>query len=157
MSHVADRILAAVLNNLSGIPGIATVDIKPLDLLEEDQLPAVLIDEIDDEVQSGYLAGHFPVDTTRKLSFVVKVCLMAAATDFKLLIGGLHELVELALVGSESAVSLNGLLTRGLMVHGGSLFSDSESLQQPVGGWRIPVTCTYNLRSDQPGKTEKEL
>jgi hypothetical protein len=155
MAHVADRILAAVLANLVAVPGVVTADIKPLDLLEEGDLPALIIDEVEDDVEPGEV-GFFPVEQTRKLKFVVLACVMASASSTKAQLADLHEQAELALVGTEAAVRLGGLLTRGLKVHGGSLSTDSESIQKPVGVWRISVSCTYNLRSDAPGKTEKE-
>ena len=157
MAHVADRIIAAVLVNLAQVPGVITADIKPLDLLEEEDLPALIIDDVEDEVQPGYLLGVFPVDKTHKLNFVVKVCVMATAPTCKQQLADLHELVEQALDGTDAAVKLGGLLTRGLFVSGATLITDSDSIQKPVGIWNIAVSCTYNTRSDQPGKTEKEL
>jgi hypothetical protein len=154
MAHVADRILAAVQARLAVVPGIVGAHVKPLHLLEEDQLPALVIDEIEDTVDSA--TGFFPVAQTRELKFVVQICQLASSDNFSSLLTTLHEDVSLALFGSLAATNLGGLLTRGLSEQSAALFTDSESLQQVVGGWRITVSCTYNLRSDMPGKTEKE-
>lgn len=157
MAHAADRILAAVLANLAAVPGIQTASLKPLYLLEETDLPALVIDDVEDEVTAADgFDGYFPVSQSRRLNFVVQVCAMSGSQTFLADVADLHEKAAIALVGSELAVKLGGLLTRGLTIHGGSMFTDSESLQKPVGGWRISVSCTYNLSSESPGKTEKE-
>lgn len=154
MDHVADRILAELKTRLAVVPGILGAYVTPLHLLDVDQLPAIIVTDIEDTVIAS--VGHFPIDQTRELKFVVQICQIATASTFAAQLSPLHADVCLALFGSVPAISLGGLLTRGLKEEGAALFTDTESLQQPVGGWRISVTCTYNHRSDQPGKTEKE-
>ena len=155
MAHVADRILAAIKSRLAAVSGIAGVHLLPLHLLDSSQLPAIVIDGVEDSVEQA--TGYFPVFQTRKLQIPVKVCVMATEAAFDSAVATLHEAAAVALTGSESAINLGGLLTRGLSITSERLFADAESLQKPVGGWEITVTCTYNTRSDQPGHTEKEL
>lgn len=155
MADVADRILALVKSRLASVAGITGVHLQPLHMLTADQLPALIIDEIKDEVVEEI--GFFPVSQTHRLAFTVVICQMASAASFSELLGTLHEATKIALVGTAAAVSLGGMLTRGLAVKGSDLFTDAEALEKPVGGWRIAVVCTYNTRSDQPGHTEKEL
>ena len=155
MADVADRILALVKSQLATVAGITGVHLQPLHLLTADQLPALIIDDIKDEIVEE--TGFFPVSQTHRLAFTVVLCQMVSAASFSSALGTLHEATKLALVGTAAAVNLGGVLTRGLAVKGSDLFTDSESLEKPVGGWRISVVCTYNTRSDQPGHTEKEL
>lgn len=155
-THVADRIMDALESRLATVPGIgsARVFMQPLATLTEADLPALIVEEFEDVVVSE--VGFFPVEERHELSFSVFVCHMLAKSGFRAALGTLHHDTELALVGSLSARTLNGLLTRGL-VRGNARFDvDADSLQKPVGGWRIPFRCTYFLRSDEPGKVEKE-
>lgn len=154
MSHVADRILSAIQSRLASVAGIMGVHYEPFFTLDANHLPAIVIDDIEDQVDEA--VGQFPVDETRKLSFVVKVCQMGGSAAFSSGLATLHEAVSIALFGSRDAITLGGLLTRGLREVSATRFTDAESLQKPVGGWAIQVTCTYNLRSDVPGLTEKE-
>ena len=87
----------------------------------------------------------------------VRLCIMATESTFDAALGTLHEAVSKALTGTTSAITLGNILTRGLRIDGEELFADAESLQKPVGGWAIAVSCIYNTRSDQPGNFEKEL
>jgi hypothetical protein len=152
--HVADRILAALEAQLATVASVVTVSLQPLHALGEASLPAIIVDEIEDEVESR--DGFFPVIEKHRLRFTVFPCLMASSSSFKSAVGQLHHDAEKALVGTVAARTLGGLLTMGLQ-RGNAVYSvDSESLQKPVGGWRIPFECTYYLRSDEPGKVEKE-
>ena len=101
-------------------------------------------------------AGFDPVEETHRLSFEVFACDMAGIAGLRPAAGLRRTEVELALVGSQSARQLGGLLTRGLRRTDASYKVDAESLQKPVGGWSIKFDCLYGLRSDQPGRTEKE-
>lgn len=156
MAHVADRILAAVKARLSTLSGGITVVVLPLHLLDVEQLPAIIIDNVVDTISSR-TEGFFPDEQARRLEFTVQPTLLADSLSLPDVVGDMHEQVEIALTGSQDAVNLGGLLTRGLRIEGAELVIDSESLQQPAAGWRISVSCTYNLRSDVPGNTEKEL
>lgn len=155
MAHVADRILAALKGRMASVSGVTGAHLKPLHLLDAAQLPAIVIDDIRDSVEESL--GYFPVYQTHKLQFSVRICLMATEASFDAALATLHEAVATALTGSTAAINLGGLLTRGLTIDGEELFADAESLQKPVGGWAINISCTYNTRSDQPGHTEKEL
>jgi len=153
--HVADRILAALEAQLATVPGVSgRVFFQPMHSLAETDLPALVVEDISDEVVAE--SGFFPVEETHHLSFVVFACLMTGTTGFRSAVGELHHDTESALVGSVGARTLGGLLTRGLVRGNADYVVDTESLQKPVGGWRIPFKCIYHLRSDQPGKVEKE-
>lgn len=155
MSHVADRILAATVAALAAVPGIVTADIKPVYLLEDADLPAAIIEGVEDEIIER-LRG-LVIEEARELRFDVFIVAKAGAASFLTTAGNLHEAAALALTGSKSAMTLGGLLTRGMEISRETLDFDRDSIDQPLGGWRISVTCKYTLRSDQPGKTEKEL
>ena len=154
-THVADRILAALKSRMASVTGVTTAQLLPLHMLDASLLPAVIIDPVRDTVTES--TGVFPVYQTHKLEMVVRVCIMATESAFDAALGTLHEAVAKALTGSVSAITLGNVLTRGLRIDGEELFADSESLQKPVGGWAIAVSCIYNTRSDQPGNFEKEL
>lgn len=153
--HVADRILAALEAQLATVAGVSgRVFFQPLHTLTEADLPALVVEDISDEV--AVESGFFPVDEVHHLSFVVFACQMTGSSGFRAALGELHHDTESALVSSVEARTLGGLLTRGLVRGNADYAVDSESLQKPVGGWRIPFKCIYHLRSDQPGKVEKE-
>ena len=153
--HVADRILAALEAQLATVPGVSgRVFFQPMHSLAETDLPALIVEDISDEVVAE--SGFFPVEETHHLSFHVFACLMTGTAGFRAAVGELHHDTESALVGSIASRTLGGLLTRGLVRGGADYVVDTESLQKPVGGWRIPFKCIYHLRSDQPGKVEKE-
>lgn len=153
--HVADRILAAIESRLALVPALSgRVYAQPLSALDEASLPAAIIDEVDDEVVGE--AGFFPVEEQHALRLTVFVCQMASAASFRPALASLHHDVEQALVGSIDARTLSGLLTVGLKRVAATYVVDADALQKPVGGWRISFTCTYFLRSDQPGLVEKE-
>lgn len=153
--HVADRILAAVEAQLATVPSLAgRVFLPPLQSIEEANLPAAIIDDIEDEVVGEI--GFFPVEEQHELRFTVFICQMVSAAGFRAALAVLHHDIEVALVGTLASRSLGGLLTKGLRRGQAVYVVDAESLQKPVGGWRIPFVCTYFLRSDQPGNVEKE-
>ena len=154
-THVADRILAALKSRLALTMGASGVHLVPLHMIDYSQLPVVIIDEIRDSVTES--TGVFPVYQTHRMEMTVRICIIATEPTFDAALGTLHEAVSKALTGSAAAITLGSILTRGLRIDGEEFFSDSESLQKPVGGWDISVSCIYNTRSDQPGNFEKEL
>ena len=155
MAVVADRILSALKSTLAAVSGITSAHLQPLHMLTASQLPALIIDNVNDEIVEE--TGFFPLWQKHELSFSVLVCQMASTAGFSGALGTLHEATKIAIAGTLVASNLNGMLTRGLSIKGSELFTDAESLEKPVGGWRIAVSCTFNTRSDQPGHTEKEL
>ena len=155
MADVADRILAAIKTHLAAVSGVAGAYLQPLHLLTASQLPALIIDDVKDEIVEE--TGFFPIYQKHNLSFSVLACQMASAASFSSDLGTLHEAAKVAIAGTLVASNLDGMLTRVLSIKGSELFTDAESMEKPVGGWRIAVSCTFNTRSDQPGHTEKEL
>lgn len=155
--HVADRILAALEAQLVTVAAIGPgrVFFQPLHSITEADLPAVIVEEIEDEVIGE--VGFFPVDEKHELRITLFICQMTSASAFRPAIATLHHDVEQALVGSIAARTLGGLLTVGLKRIQSVYAVDAESLQKPVGGWRLSFVCNYFLRSDQPGLVEKEL
>lgn len=154
-THVADRILAAMKSQLALTMGASGVHLVPLHMIDAGTLPVVIIDQVRDTVTES--TGVFPVYQTHRLEMTVRICIMATESTFDAALGTLHEAVSKALTGTTSAITLGNILTRGLRIDGEELFADAESLQKPVGGWAIAVSCIYNTRSDQPGNFEKEL
>lgn len=150
--HVAGRILDTVASQLTTAG--KTVLREPHVQISDDNLPACIIRNIKDEVLSE--VGFFPIEQTRKLSFEIFACDMASTSGLRSSVDGLRYDVELALLGSETAKKLNGLLTRGLSSGEALIDIDSESLQKPVGGWVITFECVYGLRSNAPDQVEKE-
>lgn len=149
MMHAIDQILAAVESQLAGIAGSNDVHRKPFHLLDESDLDCIVIDDITDETTE--VVGYWPRHETHELQFDVIPLVMATADTCLPLIGALHGAVETRLFGSREAMTLNGLLNTPLGRSTAAFFSDSESLQQPVCGWRIRVSCIYHTRSDMPG------
>jgi hypothetical protein len=137
------------------VSGVTTANLVPLHMLDSSLLPAVVIDSVRDSVTEQ--TGAFPVYQTHRLEMIVRICMMNTEATFDSALATLHESVVTALTGSVSAITLGNTLTRGIRIDGEELFADSETLQKPVGGWAIAVSCIYNTRSDQPGKFEKEL
>lgn len=154
-THVADRILSALKSRMASVTGVTTAQLMPLHMLDVSLLPAVIIADVRDSVTES--TGVFPIYQTHKMEIGLRICVMATESTFDSTLGTLHEAVAKALTGSASAITLGGILTRGLKVEGETLFADAESLQKPVGGWVIELSCIYNTRSDQPGNFEKEL
>ena len=154
-SHVADRILATLKGRMASVSGITGAHLLPLHMLDTSQLPAIVIDQVRDSVTES--TGVFPVYQTHRMEMTVRLCIVATEAAFDAALGTLHEALSKALPGSATAISLGNVLTRGLRIEGEELFADAESLQKPVGGWAIAVSCIYNTRSDQPGNFEKEL
>lgn len=154
-SHVSDRILASLKSRLAAVSGVSGAYLLPLHMIGIDQLPAIVIDQVRDSVTES--TGMFPVYQTHRMDLVVKLCIGATEASFDAALGPLHEALARALTGSVAAITLGNTLTRGLKIDGEELFADSESLQKPVGGWAVAVSCIYNTRSDQPGNFEKEL
>ncbi len=154
-THVADRILSTLKSRMASVSGIVGAHLLPLHLLDASLLPAVIIDQVRDTVTES--TGAFPIYQTHRMEMTVRLCIMATESTFDAALGTLHEAVSKALTGTASAITLGNVLTRGLRIDGEELFADSESLQKPVGGWAIAVSCIYNTRSDQPGNFEKEL
>lgn len=154
--HVADRILTALETQLATVTGIGAshVFFQPLTTLTDPDLPALIVDDIVDEVVER--TGFFPVDEKHEMRFSVFACDLISRASFRSQIGTLRHDTELATVGTVAARTLNSLLTRGLQRGDAAYEVDSESLQKPVGGWRIPYKCTYFLSSDRPGNVEKE-
>lgn len=155
-THVADRIMAALETQLATVTGIGATHVfmQPLVTLVDTDLPALIVEDFEDTVVSE--VGFFPVEERHELSFSVFVCNMVSKSGFRASLGTLHHDTEMALVGSVAARTLNGLLTRGLIRGNARYEVDADTLQKPVGGWRIPFRCTYFLSSDAPGKVEKE-
>lgn len=154
MMAAIDQILAAVEAQLAGIAGSNGVYRKPFFLLDESDLDCIVIDEISDE-KTGSI-GYWPKTETHVLSFNVEPVVMAKADLALPKLGVLHAAVIDRLFGSIDMSRLGGLLGRSMDQISVSFFSDAESLQFPVCGWRIRVTCTYNTRSDLPGLIDKE-
>lgn len=147
--HVADRIIAAVVAQLAAAGIAAVIESEP------DNLPAVIIENIEDELAGA--TGYEPVFETRKLSFDAFAChQVSGIANLQGVVGSLHHDTHFALTGSPAARTLGGLLTRGLSITAAVYRTDTERLEKPIGGWSIHVECTYGLRSDQPGRVEKE-
>jgi len=149
MTHAIDQILAAVESQLAGIAGSLGVHRKPFHLLDESDLDCIVIDDIADETKE--VVGLWPRTETHELQFDVIPLVMATAETSLPLLGDLHGAVESRLFGSKGAIKLNGLLNMPILRPSATFFSDSESLQKPVCGWRIRVSCIYHTRSDLPG------
>lgn len=149
MMHAADQILAAVENQLAGIVGSSGVYRKPFHLLDESDLDGIIIDEITDENLES--TGYWPITYRHSLGFSVIPLVMATSETCLPLLGALHAAVDAALFGSRQAIVLNGLLNTPLACPSAEFFSDTETLQMPICGWRIRVSCTFHTRSDKPG------
>ena len=154
MMRAPDQILAAIEAQLASVAGSNGVHRKPLFLLDAADLDCIVIDDITDELVAD--VGYFPRTETHTLSFDVIPLVMATAETCLAQLGDLHLAVEQALFGSLTAIRLGGLLNRPLKNPSTAFFSDTETLQQPVCGWRLRVSCTYHTRSDQPGLIDKE-
>jgi hypothetical protein len=150
--HVAGRILDTIASLLTTAG--KTVLREPFVQITDDNLPACIIRNIKDEVMEA--VGFFPVEQTRLLTFEIFACDMASTSGLRSSVDALRYDVEVALLGSETAKKLNGLLTRGLSGGEAVIDVDSESLQKPVGGWSITFECVYGLRTNAPGQVEKE-
>lgn len=150
--HVAGRILDTVASQLTTAG--KTVLREPYLQITDDTLPACIIRNVKDEFVES--VGFFPVEETRRLSFDVWGCDMASASGLRGAIDSLRYDIEMALLGTETAAKLGGLLTRGLRKADAVLEIDGESPQKPVGGWSITFSCIYGLRTNAPNKVEKE-
>lgn len=146
--HVADRILAAAVAQLTAAGVAAAIDDEPA------TLPGVILQNIEDERTD--VVGFSPSVELHELRFEAFCCDQATGQNLLTAIGDLHHTVWMALLGSKEAKSLGGLLATGLGSTGATYRTDHDRLAQPLGGWAINFVCTYSLRSDQPGLVEKE-
>lgn len=142
--HVASQILAAVESRLSAI---APVYIVPLSSIPIDNLPAIVIENIEDETVSQI--GRGPLAEKHQLRFEVFGAVVATG-GFQVFAGQLRTGIEQALLGTPSAIVLDGLSRPGLKRTAADFRHDAESLQKPVGGWSMKFECVYQLSTDAP-------
>lgn len=142
--HVASKIIAAVETRLSAI---APVSVLPLHLIPLEDLPAIVIEDIEDETLEQL--GPGPLNERHAVSFEV-FGVVATGSGFGVTAGELRTQIEQALLGTTNDVRLGGLCRPGLRREGASFRVDSESLQKPVGGWSMKFQCAYQLKTDAP-------
>jgi hypothetical protein len=146
--HVADRLLAAIVAQLQAAGLVVAIDAEP------PSLPGVILENIEDELLE--MLGPDPMQQTRKLAFDLFACDKASSATLAQSIGTQRHAVTVALMGSRDARTLGGLTTRPLIDTAATYRTDTERMEQPVGGWSIHFELTYGLRPDQPGQVEKE-
>ena len=142
--HVASQIIAAVETRLAAV---ASVHIVPLFAVPLENLPAILIEDIEDETTQAL--GPGPVQEIHRLSFEIFGCI-AAVSGFQTTAGTLRTDIEKALLAATNDVRLDGLCRPGLSRISAVFRHDAESLQKPVGGWSMKFVCTYQLKTDAP-------
>jgi hypothetical protein len=147
MSHKASLILAEVARRLADIH---PVYVSPPPTIPVDALPAILLDDISDEVVESLDFGG-PIQERRALRFYVFGCI--ASTSALLMIaesGDLCARIEALLFADEDARILGGLCRPGLNRLATVFRNDSESLQRPVGGWSLQIECQYHSNTGTP-------
>ncbi len=144
MSHVAGQILAAVESRLSAL---ATVHVIPTHMIDLATLPAIILEEIEDETEKTL--GDGPVDEIHRLRFTAFACI-ATGSGFQTAANTLRTQIERALLATESDTRLGGLCRPGLTRESALWRVDSESLQKPVGGWALRFACVYHLNTGSP-------
>jgi hypothetical protein len=142
--HAASHIIDAVEARLATI---APVSVLPLHLIPIEDLPAIVIADIEDETVEQL--GPGPLSERHVVSFEV-FGVVATGSGFGVTAGELRTQIELALLGTANDVRLGGLCRPGLRREGASFRVDSESLQKPVGGWSMKFQCAYQLKTDAP-------
>lgn len=143
-AHVAAQIIAAVEARLASI---ADVHLVPLHAIPEADLPAILIQNIEDEAE---IIGKGPMSERHRLSFEVWPVVAASASGFSTAAGNIRADVESALLASRTAAQLDGLCRPGLSRPSASFETDADSLSKPVGGWNLKFNCVYQLSTDAP-------
>lgn len=146
--HVADRLLAAIVAQLQAAGLVVAIDTEPT------SLPGVILENIEDKRTD--VIGRFPSQELRQISLNVFCCDKANSDQILGRVGELHFAVHNALLGSQSAKTLSGVLVNGLDSESSVFRTDTERLEQPIAGWSMQLTCFYSLRSDRPGLFEKE-
>lgn len=149
MALATDRIVSALLAQLAGLPGSSGVHVKPLSMLDESDLDCVLIDNVSDVLVER--VGFWPSNETRKFSCDIVPIVMSPQAAALSTLSTLHEAVFSALLSTRDAVTLGGLLKQPLDFDSDDFFADTKSLQQPVCGWTLRVSCQYAIRLDRPG------
>jgi len=142
--HVASQIIAAVEARLAPV---ASVAIMPLYAIPLEILPAIVIENIEDETLQQI--GPGPMHETHRLIFEVFGC-SAATTGFHTVAGVLRTDIEKALLAASNDIRLGGLCRPGLKRSAALFRYDAESLQKPVGGWAMKFECVYQLKTDAP-------
>lgn len=145
MSHIASQILAAVETRLSAV---ATVHYVPVHVIQAGSLPAIIIQDIEDE--TGQSIGPGPLNETHRLSFEVFGVVAHSASGFATVAGDLRASIESALLAAINDIRLGGLCRPGLSRPSAQFRVDADSLQVPVGGWALKFQCVYQLKTDAP-------
>lgn len=149
MALAADQLVAAIKAQLTGLAGSHGVFIKPLSMLDADDLDCVLIDGVSDVLVER--VGIWPISELRQFSCDIMTIVMAPEASALAVLQPLHEAAHVALFGSREAINLGGLINNPLKCDTDDFFADTKSLQQPVCGWTLRVTCHYSIRLDRPG------
>lgn len=144
-AHVASQIIAAVGSRLASVADVYYV---PLAAVPIDNLPAIIVQDIDDETAQAL--GKGPVQEQHRLSFELFGVVAHAESGFQTEAGELRASIELALMAAADDISLDGLCKPGLRRIGAEFRVDAESLQKPVGGWAMKFNCVYSLKTDAP-------
>jgi hypothetical protein len=142
--HVASQILAAVEARLASI---ADVYLVPLHAVPDASLPAILIQNIEDDAES---IGSAPMKEKHRLSFEVWPVVSSSPAGFSEAAGELRSDVEKALLATKADAQLDGLCRPGLVRTSASFETDADSLSKPVGGWNLKFNCVYQLSTDAP-------
>ena len=149
MALAADQLVAAIKAQLTGLAGSNGVHLKPLSMIDSDDLDCVLIDGISDMLVER--VGVWPISEIRKLSCDVIPIVMAPEASALAALHSLHAAAHAALFGTRQAITLGGLINQPLVCETDDFFSDTKSLQQPVCGWTLRISCHYSIRLDRPG------
>lgn len=142
--HVAAQILGAVESRLQAI---APVHFVPLHAIQGDSLPAIVVQNIEDE-SDGFGTG--PIAEKHRLSFEVWPLVMASGATFRSEAGVIRAAVEQALLATKNDVQLGGISRPGLSRPSAAFSVDADSIGKPVGGWVLKFTCVYQLSTDAP-------
>lgn len=143
-AHVAAQILAAVEARLDSL---ADVYLVPLHAVPETTLPAIIIQNIEDDAE---IIGNGPMKEKHRLTFEVWPVVAASPSGFSAAAGEIRAEVEKALLATKADAQLDGLCRPGLTRISASFETDADSLSKPVGGWNLKFTCVYQLSTDAP-------
>lgn len=144
-AHLAAQILAAVEARITAI-GLP-VHFVPLRAVPADQLPGVIVTDIEDELVG--VLGNGPYEEQHEVSFSVRCYDYAPAEGFVQRVGEMRADVERQLLGTRDGV-LIGPRSFRLSRASAAFDVDADSLAKVVGGWVLRMTAHYSIKTSAP-------
>lgn len=144
-AHLAAQILAAVEARITAI-GLP-VHFVPLRAVPADQLPGVIVTDIEDTPTE--LLGNGPYEELHEVRFSLRCFVYTTAEGFGQIAGEMRANVERQLIGTRDGV-LIGPRSYRLTRDSAAFDVDADSLAKAVGGWVLGMSARYSIKTSAP-------